>query len=59
MHQQTPSMMGGGGKLSYLNDEHLEKTSTKNMVPEYEKLIGQKKCIISHYPRVNTKYFTD
>jgi hypothetical protein len=34
-----------------LTDEHLEdilKTSTTNMVPEYEKLIADKKCNMSH-----------
>jgi hypothetical protein len=34
-----------------LTDEHSEdilKTSTTNMVPEYEKLIADKKCNVSH-----------
>jgi hypothetical protein len=48
-HQQTPSTMliKKNKQLTCLNDEHLEKTSTRNMVPKYEKLIEEKKCIIS------------
>jgi hypothetical protein len=51
--EQTFSIMNvnKNKQRSSLTDEHLEdilKTSTTNMVSEYEKLIADKKCNVSH-----------